>query len=80
MTINMAIKGASLLAQIVGMVVLSFRVSLGTTFFQGISIFSRENELIFLGKMKIPWKNGVPKLAFNDKAFLHVLYSGVRSM
>jgi hypothetical protein len=40
MTINMAIKGASLLAQIVGMVVLSF----------------------------------------NDKAFLHVLYSVVRSM
>jgi hypothetical protein len=38
---------------------------LGTPFFQGISIFPRENELIFLGKMKTPSKNWVPKLALN---------------
>jgi hypothetical protein len=36
---------------------------LGTPFFQGISIFPWENELIYLGKMKITWENGVPKLA-----------------
>jgi hypothetical protein len=41
----------------------SLRASLGTPFFQGISIFPRENELISLGKMKIPWENEVPKLA-----------------
>lgn len=33
-----------------------FRASLGTLFFQGITIFPRENELIFLGKMKFPWE------------------------
>jgi hypothetical protein len=32
---------------------------LGTPFYQGISIFPRENELISLGKIKIPWKNMV---------------------
>jgi hypothetical protein len=42
------------------------RASLGTTFSQGIPIFSWENELISLGKMKIPWGNGVPKLALKD--------------
>jgi hypothetical protein len=36
---------------------------LATPFFQGIPIFQRENELISLGKIKIPWKNGVAKLA-----------------
>jgi hypothetical protein len=40
-----------------------FSASLGTIFSQGIPIFPRENELISLGKMKIPWENGVPKLA-----------------
>jgi hypothetical protein len=29
-----------------------------------MSILPRENELISLGKMKIPWKNVVPKLTF----------------
>jgi hypothetical protein len=42
------------------------RVSLGTTFSQGIPIFPRENELISLRKMKIPWENGVTKLALNN--------------
>jgi hypothetical protein len=41
-----------------------FRASLGTTFSQGISIFPREISLFSLGKIEIPWKNGVPKLAF----------------
>jgi hypothetical protein len=36
---------------------------LGTPFFHGIPIFPRENELIFLGKIGIPWENSVPKLA-----------------
>jgi hypothetical protein len=39
------------------------RASLGTIFSQGIFIFPWENELISLGKMEIPWKNSVPKLA-----------------
>jgi hypothetical protein len=34
------------------------RASLGTLFSQWISIFPKENELIFLGKMKIPRENG----------------------
>jgi hypothetical protein len=40
-----------------------FRVSLGTIFSHRISIFPRENELISLGKIEIPWENVVPKLA-----------------
>jgi hypothetical protein len=36
---------------------------LGTPFSQENSIFPRENELISLRKMKIPWENVVPKLA-----------------
>jgi hypothetical protein len=43
----------------------TFRASLGTPFSHGISIFSRENELISLGKVKIPWENVVPKLALS---------------
>jgi hypothetical protein len=43
------------------------RASLGTPFSQGIPIFPRENELISLGKMKIPWENRVPKLALNSE-------------
>jgi hypothetical protein len=30
-------------------------------------LFSQKNELIFLGKMEIPWENGVSKLALTDK-------------
>jgi hypothetical protein len=41
------------------------RASLETSFSQGISILPRENELIFLGKMENPWKDGVPKLVLN---------------
>jgi hypothetical protein len=47
-----------------------FRASLGTLFFQGITIFPRENELIFFAKMRIPWKNGVPKLALIEHLLL----------
>jgi hypothetical protein len=43
----------------------TLRTSLDTPFYQGIFIFPWKNELIFLGKMKIPWKNGVPKLALS---------------
>jgi hypothetical protein len=49
---------------------MSLRASLGTPFFLGIPIFPRENKLISLGKIGIPWKNVVPKLAL--KGF-HVL-------
>jgi hypothetical protein len=38
------------------------RVSLGTLISNGIFIFPRENELISLGKMKIPLEISVPKL------------------
>jgi hypothetical protein len=44
----------------------TIRASLGTSIFQGISIFPWENELIFLGKIEIPWEIGVPKLALNE--------------
>jgi hypothetical protein len=37
--------------------------SLETPFSYGISIFSRENEQISFGKIKISWKNVVPKLS-----------------
>jgi hypothetical protein len=50
----------------------SLRVSLGIPIFQGISIFPWENELISLGKMKIPWEIGVPKLALTGD-FVHAL-------
>jgi hypothetical protein len=43
----------------------TIRASLGTSIFQGISIFPWENELISLGKIEIPWEIGVPKLALN---------------
>jgi hypothetical protein len=36
------------------------RVSLGTAFSHGISIFPWENELISLGKMEIPWEIWFP--------------------
>jgi hypothetical protein len=36
---------------------------LETSNFQVFSIFPWENELIFLGKIEIPWGIGVPKLA-----------------
>ena len=39
------------------------RASLGTLIFHGIFIFPKENELISLGKMKIPREISVPKLA-----------------
>jgi hypothetical protein len=45
---------------------LHLRGSLGTSFSQGIPIFPRENKLIFFGKFKIPWENGVPKLALKE--------------
>jgi hypothetical protein len=47
------------------------RASLGTLISHGIFIFPRENELISLGKMKIPWKITAPKLAL--KVFLVIL-------
>jgi hypothetical protein len=36
---------------------------LGTLISHGIFIFPRENEIISLSKMKIPWEISVPKLA-----------------
>jgi hypothetical protein len=47
----------------------TLKTSLITPFFQGIPIFQKENELISLVKMKIPWKIKVSKLA------LKLLYS-----
>jgi hypothetical protein len=44
----------------------SLRASLETPISHGILIFPRENELIFLGKMRIPWEIGVSKLALRD--------------
>ena len=41
----------------------NFSTSLVTLFFQGIFIFPRENELISLGKIEIPWENEVSKPA-----------------
>jgi hypothetical protein len=40
-----------------------FKASLGTTIYQGISIFPWKNKLISLGKIEIPWKIEVAKLA-----------------
>jgi hypothetical protein len=36
------------------------RASLTTLFFQKIHIFTRENDLIFFGKIGIHWKMGLP--------------------
>jgi hypothetical protein len=44
----------------------------GNFIFRRDSYFPRENELIFFGKIKIPWKNWVTKLAlamFSDFMF-----------
>jgi hypothetical protein len=43
------------------------RPSLGTSFFYGIFIFSKENKLIFFRKIKFFWENVVPKLALRLK-------------
>jgi hypothetical protein len=43
----------------------TLRASLGTPFYQGIFIFSREISSFSLGKIGIPWENGVSKLAFS---------------
>jgi hypothetical protein len=51
------------------------RASLGTPFSQGIFIFPREISLFFIGKMKIPWENGVPKLGINCGQFCTVAYT-----
>jgi hypothetical protein len=48
-----------------GRVFLSLRASLKTLISYRIFIFSRENELIYFGKMKILWEISVPKLALN---------------
>jgi hypothetical protein len=45
------------------------RARLGTTFSQEISIFPREISSFFLGKIEIPWKNVVPKLALTIYPF-----------
>jgi hypothetical protein len=69
----------SLISRCIGFLTLFFflqrmgmfvRASLEAQFFQGILIFSRENELIFFGKMKIPWDNVVPKLALSKEQTL----------
>jgi hypothetical protein len=41
--------------------------SLGAPFYQDIPIFIMKNDLISLGKMEIPWKNRVLKLALSEK-------------
>jgi hypothetical protein len=43
--------------------VVTFRASLATLFFQGISIFSREISSFSFRKMGILWENEVAKLA-----------------
>jgi hypothetical protein len=50
-----------------------FRVSLGTLFFQAIFIFPREISSFSLGKIEIPWENGVSKLALKDLELLEML-------
>jgi hypothetical protein len=52
------------------------RASLATIFLQGISIFPREISLFSLGKIEIPWKNKVVKLALKIKNFLWYLGRG----
>jgi hypothetical protein len=44
----------------------TLRASLGTLISHGIFIFPRENELISLGTLKIPWEISVPKLTLTD--------------
>jgi hypothetical protein len=48
------------------------RFSLATPFSQGISIFPREIGSFSLGKIKIPWKNGVAKLALSIACRKHL--------
>jgi hypothetical protein len=43
----------------------TLRARLGNSFSQGVFIFPREISSFSLGKMKIPWKNEVPKLVLN---------------
>jgi hypothetical protein len=43
--------------------ILHIRASLGTTFSQGFFIFPKKISSFSLGKLKIPWKNVVAKLA-----------------
>jgi hypothetical protein len=49
-------------------VVSILRASLGTPISQGISIFPREISSFSHGKIEIPWKIEVPKLALNRQA------------
>jgi hypothetical protein len=53
----------------------SLRASLKTPFSQAIPIFPREISLFFLGKIGIPWKNGVPKLGLNSLLNFDILKS-----
>jgi hypothetical protein len=53
----------------VSLIFFNLGASLGTTISQGISIFPWQNELIFLGKIKISWEIVVPKLAL--RAFFY---------
>jgi hypothetical protein len=63
----------------------SFRASLASPFFHGISNFLTKNKLIFLVKIKNPSENEVPKLALRKKvtvssaANAYNLYAGVIS-
>jgi hypothetical protein len=55
--------------------IFKFRASLRTLFFQGIPIFLRKNKLISFGKMEIPWKNSVSKLALRASLGTIFFYS-----
>jgi hypothetical protein len=44
-----------------------FQISLATPFSQGIVIFPKKNELIFLGKNEISWENGIVKISLQGK-------------
>jgi hypothetical protein len=46
---------------------IGIRASLGTLISHGIFVFPRENELISLRKMKIPWEISAPKIALKGK-------------
>jgi hypothetical protein len=48
----------------------NFWASLATSFSQGIYIFPMEISSFSLGKMEIPWKNGVAKLGPKNLLFL----------
>jgi hypothetical protein len=52
-----------------GIVEIPLRASLGTPFSHVIFIFPREISSFFLGKIGIPWKNGVPKLVLKDRKY-----------